>query len=108
MEISHCVIQIAAQISIRHANVCGSGGGIRSHHKGSEPTTLECQGHVQTGCMPCFPWGVGSAAAGPDVTAGCDVMQAAGLVWRPTCSDISLRQKPSVSSQVYSNVHLWP
>jgi hypothetical protein len=51
---SHCVTQIAAQTNIFHANVCGAGGGIRSHHKGSEPTTLEGQEHVQTGCL-VFP-----------------------------------------------------
>jgi hypothetical protein len=103
MEISHCVIQIAAQISIRHANVCGAGGGIRSHHKGSEPTTLEGQEHVQTGCLPCFPWGLGSVAAGPDVTVGCDVLQAAGSGWRP----LTLCQRLSLSSGIYSNFYLW-
>jgi hypothetical protein len=54
MVLSHCVIQIAAQINICHAIVCGAGGGIRSHHKGSEPTTLEGQEHIQTGCL-VFP-----------------------------------------------------
>lgn len=48
--------------SCEQAIVCGAGGGIRSHHKGSEPTTLEGQEHTQTGWLPCFLWGLGTAA----------------------------------------------
>lgn len=107
METSHSVIQIAVHINICRANVCGAGGGIRSRHKGSEPTTLEGQGRVQTGCL-VFPevWEALqpvqlSLRAVTWRDADCSLGLAARLQW---CTTIPLRQ----GSPAYSSVHLWP